>query len=119
MAFTGSAQLKNVNIGGNFRFCGSLGIENNLNVNSRGLMEVFGSFAFGQYKKNTSINVNSNAVLRLSGSTVIYGDLRLNSGAKLEFVGKGNTITVYGDVTINSGASISGDFTDTEGKLKK
>lgn len=119
MAFTGSAQLKNVNVGGNFLFCGSLGIENNLNVNSRGIMEVFGSFVFGQYKKNTSINVNSNSVLRLSGSTVIYGDLRLNSGAKLEFVGKGNTITVYGSVTINSGASISGDYTDTEGKLKK
>lgn len=118
MAFAGSAQLKNVNIGGNFLFCGSLAIEQNLNVNSRGLMEVFGSFAFGQYKKNTSLNVNSNSVLRLSGSSVIYGDLKLNSGAKLEFVGDDNTITIYGNVTINSGASISGKFTDTEGKLK-
>ena len=118
MAFSGSAQLKNVNVGGNFLFCGSLAIENNLNVNSNGVMEVYGSFAFGQYKRNTSLNINSNAVLKLSGSVVIYGDLRLNSGAKLEFVGQGNTITVYGDVTINSGASISGNFTDTEGKLK-
>jgi hypothetical protein len=118
MAFKGSAQLKNVNVGGTFLFCGSLAIENNLNVNSNGVMEVFGSFAFGQYKQNTSLNINSNAVLRLSGSVVIYGDLRLNSGAKLEFVGQGNTITVYKDVTINSGASISGNFTDTEGKLK-
>ncbi|OOG76892.1 hypothetical protein [Algoriphagus sp. A40] len=117
-AFRGSAQLKNVNIGGNFLFCGSLAIENSLNVNSNGLMEVYGSFAFGQYKKNTSINVNSKSVLRLSGSTVIYGDLRLNSGAKLEFVGDDNTITIYGDVTVNSGASISGNFNDTEGKLK-
>ena len=111
--------MKNVNIGGTFLFCGSLAIEQNLNVNSNGLMEVYGSFAFGQYRKNTSLNVNSNATLRLSGSIVIYGDLRLNSGAKLEFVGEGTSITVYGDVTINSGASISGEFTDTEGKLKK
>jgi hypothetical protein len=118
MAFKGSAQLKNVNVGGTFLFCGSLAIENNLNVNSNGVMEVYGSFAFGQYKQNTSLNINSNSVLRLSGSVVIYGDLKLNSGAKLEFVGQGNTITVYGDVTINSGASISGNFTDTEGKLK-
>lgn len=118
MAFKGSAQLKNVNIGGNFLFCGSLAIENNLNINSNGVMEVNGSFAFGQYKKNTALNINSNSVLRLSGSVVIYGDLRLNSGAKLEFVGQGTTVTVYGDVTINSGASISGNFTDTEGKLK-
>ena len=119
VAYRGSAQLKNVNIGGNFLFCGSLAIEQNLNVNSNGLMEVYGSFAFGQYRKNSSLNVNSNATLRLSGSVVIYGDLKLNSGAKLEFVGEGTSITVYGDVTINSGASISGDFTDTEGKLKK
>ncbi len=118
MAFSGSAQLKNVNVGGNFLFCGSLAIENSLNVNSNGIMEVYGSFAFGQYKKNTSLNINSNAVLRLSGSVIIYGDLKLNSGSKLEFVGQGTTITVYGDVTINSGASISGTFTDTEGKLK-
>lgn len=118
MAFRGSAQLKNVNIGGNFLFCGALSVENNLNINSNGVMEVFGSFAFGQYRGNSSLNINSNSVLRLSGSVVIYGDLRLNSGAKLEFVGEGNSITVYGNVTINSGASISGNFTDTEGKLK-
>lgn len=117
-AFSGSAQLKNVNVGGNLLFCGSLAIESSLNVNSNGVLEVNGSFAFGQYKKNTALNVNSNAVLRLSGSVVIYGDLRLNSGAKLEFVGQGTTVTIYGDVTINSGASITGNFTDTEGKLK-
>jgi hypothetical protein len=119
VGYRGSAQLKNVNVGGNFLFCGALSIESNLNVNSNGLMEVYGTFAFGQYKKNTSINVNSNSVLRLSGSTVIYGDLRLNSGAKLEFVGDDNTITIYGNVTINSGATITGDYDDTEGKLKK
>lgn len=116
-SYSGSAQFKNVNIGGNFLFCGSLAIEQNLNINSNGLMEVNGSFAFGQYRKNTSLNINSNSILRLSGSTVIYGDLRLNSGAKLEFVGEGNSITIFGDVTINSGASITGNFTDTEGKL--
>ena len=116
-AFAGSAQLKNVNIGGEFLFCGSLAIEQNLNVNSNGLMTVVGSFAFGQYRKNTSLNVNSNSTLRLSGSTVIYGDLKLNSGATLEFVGNDNTITIYGDVQINSGARIIGNYKDTEDKL--
>lgn len=118
MAFRGSAQLKNVNIGGNFLFCGSLAVENNLNINSNGIMEVVGSFAFGQYRKNTSLNINSNSTLKLSGSTVIYGDLRINSGGTLEFVGEGNTITIYGDVQINSGAKVIGNFTDSEGKLK-
>lgn len=116
-AYAGSAQLKNVNIGGEFLFCGSLAIEQNLNVNSNGMMTVVGSFAFGQYRKNTSLNVNSNSTLRLSGSTVIYGDLKLNSGATLEFVGNDNTITIYGDVQISSGARIIGNYKDTEDKL--
>ncbi|WP_026955010.1 hypothetical protein [Algoriphagus vanfongensis] len=116
-AYSGAAVLKNVNVGGDFLFCGSLAIEQNLNVNSNGMMTVSGSFVFGQYQKNTSLNINSQSTLRLHGSTVIYGDLRLNSGATLEFVGEGNTLTVYGTVTINSGAQIIGDFTDTEGKL--
>ena len=117
-SYSGSTVLKNVNIGGNFLFCGSLAIEQNLNINSNGLMTVNGSFAFGQYKKNTSLNINSQSKLQLHGSTVIYGDLRLNSGATLEFLGEGNTITVYGTVTVNSGAQIIGNYTDTEGKLK-
>ncbi len=117
-AYTGAASLKNVNIGGTFLFCGSLAVENNLNINSNGLMTVNGSFAFGQYQKNSTLNINSQSKLQLHGSTVIYGDLRLNSGATLEFVGEGNTITVYGKVTINSGAQIIGNYTDTEGKLK-
>ncbi|REG88499.1 LVIVD repeat-containing protein [Algoriphagus antarcticus] len=117
-SYAGSSVLKNVNIGGTFLFCGSLAIEQNLNINSNGLMTVNGSFAFGQYKKNTSLNINSQSKLQLHGSTVIYGDLKLNSGATLEFLGEGNTITVYGKVSINSGAKIIGKYTDTEGNLK-
>ncbi|WP_339752229.1 hypothetical protein [Algoriphagus aquimarinus] len=116
-AYSGSTVLKNVNIGGTFLFCGSLAIEQNLNVNSNGMMTVNGSFVFGQFKKNTSLNVNSNSKLQLHGSTVIYGDLKLNSGATLEFLGEGNTITVYGTVTVSSGAQIIGSYTDTEGNL--
>ncbi|MBB6326217.1 hypothetical protein FHS59_001845 [Algoriphagus iocasae] len=116
-AYTGAASLKNVNVGGTFLFCGSLAVEQNLNINSNGLMTVNGSFAFGQYRKNSTLNINSQSKLQLHGSTVIYGDLRLNSGATLEFVGEGNSITVYGTVTVNSGAQITGSYTDTEGKL--
>ncbi|WP_268037061.1 hypothetical protein, partial [Algoriphagus sp. PAP.12] len=43
-AYSGSAVLKNVNVGGDFLFCGSLAIEQNLNINSNGLMTVSGSF---------------------------------------------------------------------------
>lgn len=117
-AYSGSAVLKTANINSDFLFCGSLAIEQNLNINSNGFMTVSGSFAFGQYQKNTSLNINGQSTLQLHGSAVIYGDLRLNSGATLEFVGDDNTITVYGTVTLNGDAKIIGNYTDTEGKLK-
>ncbi|PZX54640.1 hypothetical protein LV84_02793 [Algoriphagus ratkowskyi] len=118
VSYSGSSVLKAVNIGGTFLFCGSLAIEQNLNINSDAIMAVNGSFVFGQFKKNTSLNLGSLSTLKLQGNTVIYGDLKLNNGSTLEFIGEGNSITVYGSVTINSGAQIIGKFTDTEGKLK-
>ena len=116
--FAGSASFKNVNISGYLLYCGSMAVESSLNLNSEGVFEMNGSFAFGQFKKNTTLSINSNAILRISGSAVIYGDLNLNSGAKIEFVGSGNSITIYGEVKKGSNISITGDFTDTEGKLK-
>jgi hypothetical protein len=49
---------------------------------------------------------------------VIYGDLNLNSGATLEFVGEANSVTIFGRVRKESGVTIKGIFIDTEGKLR-
>ena len=82
-----------------------------------GVLKIKLDISLPPYALKNSLNVNSNATLRLSGSTVIYGDLKLNSGATLEFVGEGNQIAIYGDVTINSGARIIGNYTEPTGKL--
>lgn len=116
--YSGSASFQNVNIGGNLLFCGSMAVQNNMNLNSNGVFEMNGTFAFGQYQKNNTLSINSNAVLRISGSAVFYGDLNLNSGATIEFVGSGNSITIYGQVRKGNNVTITGNFTDTEGKLK-
>lgn len=118
MEYSGATSLKNVNIGGQLTFCGSLAIENSLNLNSGGLFMMNGSFVFGQYNRNNTLSINSNATLRISGSVVIYGDLNLNSGATLEFVGEANSVTIFGRVRKGSGVTIKGDFIDTEGKLR-
>lgn len=115
-AYGGSASIGGINNNANFLFCGSLAVLDQFNLNGNSVTEVYGSLAFGRYNAGTTMNVNS--TLKLSGSIVIYGDLNLNSGAKLEFVGSGNSITIYGRVNKNSGVTITGDFTDTEGKLK-
>lgn len=77
-----------------------------------------GAFVFGQYNRNNTLSINSNATLRLSGEVVIYGDLNLNSGATIEFVGQSDKITIFGRVNKGQSVTIKGDFVDTEGKLK-
>jgi hypothetical protein len=118
MEFSGAASLKNVNVGGQLTFCGSLAIENSLNLNSGGTFMMNGSFVFGQYNRNNTLSINSGAVLKVSGSVVMYGDLNLNSGATIEFVGEANSLTIFGRVQKGQDVVIKGDFIDTENKLK-
>jgi len=118
VGYNGASSLKNVNIGGQFTFCGSLAIENNLNINSGGLFQMNGLFVFGQFNRGRNLSINSNATLRIFGDVIIYGNLNLNSGATLEFVGEGNKITIFGNVYKSQNVTIKGDFVDTEGKLK-
>ena len=118
MRYSGSAALSNLNVNGTLTFCGSMAVQDNMNINSNGFFEMSGSFSFGRYQGNSRLNINNNSVLKISGSAVIYGDLTLNSGATIEFVGQGTSITIYGKVTKNNNVTIKGDFIDTEGKLK-
>jgi hypothetical protein len=116
--YSGSNVFKNVNIGGTLTFCGSMAIENSLNLNSGGVFMMNGSLVFGQYNRNRSLSINSNATLKIHGDLVIYGDLNLNSGATLEFVGEGNKVSIFGKVNKNQNVTIKGSFVDTERKLK-
>lgn len=118
LAYSGSKSFKAVNIGGSLLFCGSLAIEQNLNINSDAILTVNGTFVFGQYNKDTNLNLSSFATLKLQGNTIIYGDLNLSDGSTLEFLGEGNTITIYGKVIVEEGAEIKGSYTDTQKKLK-
>lgn len=114
--YQGSAALQGINVNQNLTFCGSLSVAQGLNINSNGIFTMKGSMAQGQYNSN-STNFNINGTFRVEGSVVIYGNLILNSGAHLEFLGSGSSITIYGNVTQNNGVTITGSFTDTFDKL--
>ncbi|WP_278021610.1 hypothetical protein [Flavobacterium ginsengisoli] len=100
--------------------CGSIAILNNLTLNSGGTFNMRGSLSQGKYQQSTptQLIINSGAKLVVEGSVVIWGDLTLNSGAQIEFVGNTSSITVYGKVTKNTGVTITGNYVDTENKLK-
>ncbi|GAB4107703.1 hypothetical protein GCM10028791_01490 [Echinicola sediminis] len=114
-AYSGSLVLDGLNVNDSFTFCGSLSVKGWSNINSNGVFNMRGSLVIGQYNKDTGLQIND--TMTIEGSLVIYGNLTLNSGAKLDFVGEGSSITVYGNVW-NNGGTITGNYTDTEGKLK-
>ncbi|CAM4012008.1 hypothetical protein FLAN108750_05055 [Flavobacterium antarcticum] len=114
--YQGSAALQGINVNQNLTFCGSLSVSQGVNINSNGVFTMKGSLAQGQYGSN-STNFNVNGTFKVEGSVVIYGNLILNSNAKLEFLGSGSSITIYGNVTKNSNVTITGNYTDTFNKL--
>lgn len=116
--YSGSASLKGVNINDDLTFCGSLAVQNGLNINSNGNFYMKGSLVQGNVSnKWDSFNINNNATLYIEGSLVIYGNMILNDGAKIEFLGSGSSVTIYGDVTKNGNITITGNYTDTFNKL--
>jgi hypothetical protein len=121
-SYSGSTAISSiiVNSGGVLTHCGSISVQNTLILNSGGTFNMRGTLAQGKYQQQspTELIINSNATLQIEGSVVIWGDLRLNSGAKINFIGNDSSITIYGKVTKNSGVTITGNYKDTENKLK-
>lgn len=121
-SFSGSTAISSViiNFGGILTHCGSISVQNTLILNSGGTFNMRGTLAQGKYQQQnpTELIINSNATLQIEGSVVIWGDMRLNSGAKINFIGNDSSITIYGKVTKNSGVTITGNYKDTENKLK-
>ena len=116
LSYKGSASLKGVNVNQNLTFCGSLSVSEGLNINSGGVFTMKGSLVQGS-TNNPYLSLNVNGTLKVDGDVVVYGNMILNSGAKLEFA-SGSSITIYGNVTKNSGVTITGSYKDTYNKLK-
>lgn len=114
--YQGAAALTGINVNANLSWCGALSVSQSLNVNSGGVFYMKGSLAQGSVlTPNQSLNVNG--TMKIEGAVTIYGNLILNSGAKLEFVGSGSSITIFGNVTKNNNVTITGNYIDTFNKL--
>jgi len=109
-----------INSGATLTHCGAISVLSNLTLNSGGTFNMRGSLSQGKYQQSnpTELIINSNSLLQIEGSVVIWGDLRLNSGAKINFIGNDSSLTIYGKVTKGSNVTITGNYKDTENKLK-
>lgn len=114
--YRGSKRLNQLNVNGSLLLCGSWTVTNSSSINSGGLFEMNGVLLIGrnnrQNNKRMSISVNQDATLRIEGDLTIYGDLILNDGATLEFIGDKSVVNIFGKVQKSESAEVKGNFRD-------
>lgn len=117
LAYTGGKRLSKVDVNGELLLCGSWTVRNEVTINEGGIFEMNGSFIVGKNSSRRDVIVNNNATFRVEGNLTIYGDLILNEGAKLEFVGADSSVYVTGRVTKANSATVTGNFLDVLNKF--
>ncbi len=119
VGYRGSKRFSGINVGGNLTLCGSWTVQNDVNISNNALFEMNGTLAVGNNNSNSTRNVvvNSGATLRIEGNLIIYGNLILNDGATLEFIGDSNVANIFGNVVMNNNVTISGTFDDVNNKF--
>lgn len=117
LTYSGSKRFNSINIGGELLLCGSWTVKNGVNINSSGSLAINGRLIVGRNNKRQNVNINSGATLKVEGDLTIYGDLTLNDGATLEFLGSDSVVNIFGNVNIASNAEVKGTFDDVRNKL--
>ena len=117
LAYSGSKRFNNINVSGALLLCGSWTVRNSLLINDLGLFEMMGTMTVGRNNRRRNVRVGEGATLKIEGELTIYGDLILEDGANLEFLGDSNVIDIFGDVELGDDVSITGTFEDVRDKF--
>ncbi|NND16750.1 MAG: hypothetical protein HKN89_10570 [Eudoraea sp.] len=116
-AYSGSKNFNNINVSGALLLCGSWTVRNSVNIRERGLFEMKGMMTVGRNNRRRNVVVEENAIIRIEGDLTIYGDLILEEGATLEFLGDDNKVNIFGDVEMAYDVTVTGTFEDIRGKF--
>ncbi len=116
-AYSGSKRFRNLNISGSLLLCGSWTVREDVNINDNGLFEMNGTFVVARNNRKRNVTLGQGATFRVEGNLTIYGDLILNDGATLEFLGDDSVVNVFGSVVLNGNAQVSGTFRDVQNKF--
>ncbi|RKR13171.1 hypothetical protein CLV91_1886 [Maribacter vaceletii] len=117
LEYRGSKRFNSLNVNGSLLLCGSWTVKNEVGVNSNALFEMNGTFVVGRNNSRKNIVVNSGATMRVEGNLIIYGDLILNDGATIEFIGEDSVVNIFGDVKKSGNVSVEGKFKDVRNKF--
>lgn len=116
-AFRGAKRFRNFNVDGSLLLCGSWTVRNNVNIGENALFEMNGTFVVGRNNRRRNVTVNSGATLRVEGNLTIYGDLILEDGAAIEFIGESSVVNIFGSVTRDGDTTVEGTFRDVRNKF--
>ncbi len=117
LSFQGGKQLDAIDINGFLLLCGSWTVTEQVNIAPGGVLRLFGTLAIGSNQDKGSLTVGSGALLQIEGNVTIYGDLIMEDGAQVEFLGDSSVIDIFGDVSAGREATVSGKFRDVRQKF--
>lgn len=117
LAYRGSKRFSRINNSGELLLCGSWTVSNEVNINDGALFEMNGTFVVGRNNRRRDITVSEGATLRIEGSLILYGDLILEDGATLEFLGSNSSANIFGNVKKSDTATVTGTFDDVRNKF--
>jgi len=115
--YSGSKRFNRITVNGSLLLCGSWTTNNDNYINSNGLFEMNGTLSVGRNNKRKNITVGENATFRVEGNLNIYGDLILEDGATLEFIGPGSVVNIFGKVKKSGDVTVNGEFVDVQNKF--
>ncbi len=118
LAFKGSKNFNTLNINGSLLLCGSWTVTNEVSLNSDALFEMNGTFVVAKNNKRKNVTINQGATFRVEGNLTIYGDLVLNDGATMEFIGEDSVVSIFGTVKKSASATVKGNFKDIQNKFQ-
>jgi len=117
LAYRGSRRFNSINVGGELLLCGSWTVRNAVNINENGSFSMNGTLVVGRNNRRRNVTVNNNGILKIEGNLTIYGDLVLNDGATIEFLGSDSVVNIFGQVRRASTAEVIGTFDDVRNKF--
>ncbi len=115
--YSGSKRFNKFTVKGSLLLCGSWTVQNNSKIESNGLFEMNGTLVIGRNNKRKNITVDKNATFRVEGNLTIYGDLILNDGSTIEFIGNDSNATIFGKVKKSGTVEVLGNFEDVNDKF--
>jgi len=112
LAFSGSKKFNEIKVEGELLLCGAWTVKNEIDVKEDAVFAMNGVIVVASVDKQKDVKVESGATLRIEGNLTVYGDLILEEGATIEFLGDSSIATIWGEVKKEDGTIVKGTFND-------